>query len=93
MGPEHLRLSRGRERGLSCCFCTTLCLGARVPFRDGRREQKELIQHGLSVGNLHLFDMRVLYFMLPVTSLAELCAAFSHRLSIMTGNPILKVTD
>lgn len=74
-------------------FCMTLCLGAWVPFRDGRQEQKEPIQHGLSVGNVHLFDMRVLYFMLPVTSLAELCAAFSHRLSIMTGNPILKVTE
>lgn len=64
-----------------------------VSLSDGRQKQKELIQHQLSVGNVYLFDMRVLYYMLPITSLAQFCVGFSHSLNIMMGNLILKVTE
>ena len=88
--PEHLYLSRG---GRSCFICIPLGLRGCIPLGNARPKQKDFIQHQLSVGNVCLSDMRALYYMFSITSLAQLCVAFSHRLNIMTGNLILKVTE
>lgn len=81
------------QRGWGSFIRSPLGLGGRVPLGDDGQKQKEFVGHPLAVGNLYLFDTRALYCMLSITSLAQLCAGFSHRLHRMTGNPILKVTE
>lgn len=81
------------QEGLELFICIPLGLRGCIPLGNARQKaQKGFIQHQLSVGNVSLWHEGSLLYVFYYIFSTALCW-FSHRLNIMTGNLILKVTE